>query len=812
MGSTTAAAAGPSGADARYELAGGCYALKSLASGRFVKKEGAGYKATAGAIADAEPLRLQATALGRYLLYGKGRDFLASDSNGSAAPATEPSPLADWVVDVPSPGAFRIGLPAEDRILAASPQGDLTLGTAQGDATRFTFEKAEGCPAYPEIEANVSGDPSKGKTPYGEVTGFLEGHMHWMAFEFLGGTAHCGRPWHPYGVAYALPDCSDDPIASAETQVTDGVYTGEMSDSQVGWPTFSFWPNHHSVPYEQTYWKWTERAWRSGLRLMVNLFVDNEALCTVYPYKRNACNDMASVRLQHRDLYALQDYIDAQYGGPGKGFLRIVRDPIEARRVINDGKLALVMGIEVSRLFECGVLNDVPDCSTEKTDRQLDAVYDMGVRSLEIVNKFDNAFSGVAGDAGTTGQIVNAGNKLMTGKYWQMQTCQFADGHAHDRDQVTPAGEDRDSIFNAFAAFLPAGATPIYPAAPHCNQRGLTDLGEHLVRKMMDRKMIIDPDHMSVIARYQLLNLVESKRYPGVISSHSWSDPATIPRIYDLGGVVTPMAGQSTGFVKAWKESKAKRNDKYLFGFGYGADMNGFASQGAPRPDAAQKPLVYPFKSVDGKQTIDRQRSGERVFDINKDGVAHYGLFADWIAELRLQAGDEIVQDMARGAEAYLQTWERAYGVPQETCRGAGGRFGSKGLGQVRIGDASTPLLMRAGQPDARDGRTWRYCVQRRGKQPRGRVTAVFTAQDRVGLVASTAPGHRIAGIGPGAKASRLRGRARMVTKGVLARTAKGGTRFVYGIARGRVRWVGIASKSMSTGNRLRASVRLAGL
>ena len=33
--------------------------------------------------------------------------------------------------------------------------------------------------------------------------------MHMMAFEFLGGRVHCGRPWHPYGVAYALVDCPD---------------------------------------------------------------------------------------------------------------------------------------------------------------------------------------------------------------------------------------------------------------------------------------------------------------------------------------------------------------------------------------------------------------------------------------------------------------------------------------------------------------------------------------------------------------------------------------------------------------------------
>ena len=44
--------------------------------------------------------------------------------------------------------------------------------------------------------------------------------------------------------------------------------------------------------------------------------------------------------------------------------------------------------------------------------------------------------------------------------------------------------------------------------------------------------MIIDPDHLSVRARNQLLDIVEAARYSGIISTHSWSTPDAIPRIY----------------------------------------------------------------------------------------------------------------------------------------------------------------------------------------------------------------------------------------------------------------------------------------
>ena len=62
----------------RYALAGGCYGLKSIANGKFAAKTADGaYKAQADQ-AGAERFHLQATDLGRYLLFGKAGDFLAN--------------------------------------------------------------------------------------------------------------------------------------------------------------------------------------------------------------------------------------------------------------------------------------------------------------------------------------------------------------------------------------------------------------------------------------------------------------------------------------------------------------------------------------------------------------------------------------------------------------------------------------------------------------------------------------------------------------------------------------------------------------
>ena len=50
--------------------------------------------------------------------------------------------------------------------------------------------------------------------------------------------------------------------------------------------------------------------------------------------------------------------------------------------------------------------------------------------------------------------------------------------------------------------------------------------------------------------------------------------------------------------------------------------------------DPAKNPVTYPFTGLGGV-TVSQQHSGQRVYDINKDGVAHYGLYPDWLQDLR---------------------------------------------------------------------------------------------------------------------------------------------------------------------------------
>ncbi|HEX9697637.1 MAG TPA: hypothetical protein VGB64_15145 [Actinomycetota bacterium] len=762
----------------RYAMAGGCYGVRSVAAGGWVQRSGGSYAATGASLGEAEPFFFKATDLGSYLLFDTAESHLAADaglvgdladevhrstpggyadglSGGASEDAAKAvaasalgdatgrgsalvgaaiaSDLADWTVEQTGPGTFSFTLPATEQGLVTGPGGALALTDV---ATDFALQLTTGCTEFPEVQINIDGPVATGDTAIAEVRGYLDAHVHMMAYEFIGGRSRCGRPWHRYGVTQALIDCPDHE-PGGRGAVLETVLGSPASHDTVGWPTFGFWPRYNSLTHEQLYYKWLERAWRGGLRLFVNLLVDNAALCKIYPYRQNSCNEMDGVRLQAERIRELERYIDAQEGGPGEGWFRIATDPFQARRLINGGKLAVVLGIEVSTPLDCGLVRDIPTCDQAKIDREMQAVYDLGVRQMELVNKFDNALSGVTGDGGSTGVVVNQGNMSETGSYWQMQTCE--DGHEHDKPQINVHDDatkseftGRDSVFAGVLSLAASNGVPAYPAGPHCNTRGLTDLGRHMLDAMMSRGMIFDPDHMSAKARSEAMDYIEAAGYPGVVSSHSWADDSTYRRVIEMGGVVTPYAGSSAGFVNDWNKTKGWADiDTFGFALGYGSDVNGFGAQGPPRGAGNPNKVTYPFTGFGGV-TVDKQRSGERVYDVNTDGVAHYGLYPDWLQDLRKIAGDTILEDMEKGPEAYLQMWERAVGIAPNACRNDVDDLTDAQVANVTAGMNPEQVLRTLGQPASRQTNEFAYCMT-------GARTArvVFAGEDVTNVIVS---------------------------------------------------------------------------
>ena len=183
----SAPAALAAGSDARYGLANDCWTLQS------------------GTVSDG-PFFLKPTDLGSYMFYDKNKAFLSADSNGGLTRASDGGPLGDWTVQDTRAGS-RCCCPHRRRRSARRAASSPWWRPVQPASSSSTRQAAARSSRRPTTEA--TGTPARGKYAFSDVRGLVDAHMHMMAFEFLGGSAHCGKPWDRYGVTVALVDCPD---------------------------------------------------------------------------------------------------------------------------------------------------------------------------------------------------------------------------------------------------------------------------------------------------------------------------------------------------------------------------------------------------------------------------------------------------------------------------------------------------------------------------------------------------------------------------------------------------------------------------
>jgi hypothetical protein len=416
-------------------------------------------------------------------------------------------------------------------------------------------------------------------------------------------------------------------------------------------------------------------------------------------------------------------------------------------------------------------------------------MYRLGVRSSLLLNKFDNPLTGVRFDDGAAGVIINAGNRQSAGTFWSARTCT---GPYSDNTIETFQPEGNAFLASTLGFMGVQGGTfPAYPPAPHCNTRGLTTLGKHVVNRMMDLGMIVNPDHMSQAGVDRTLSLLEARNYSGVISPHGWMDPGNWPRLWKLGGMAFPGHSVASGYVKEWKKYRPN-STPFMFGWGYGADLGGLSHQ--PDPDKATK-VTYPFKSPDGSVTFDKQKTGERTFDYNKDGVAHYGLYADWFNDIDNQGGQQLEQDMWNGAEAYLEMWERADGIPVRKCPPSDAEIHAAGFRGVKLGNDWQRVLRRLGQPQQRQ-RAWSWCVGGHRNNLAADVVE-FDKRGRAELLGSTANARAGAGFEMGEDASHLPASARHINQ-IMRLVRRDGGNWVFATQDGVISAIAVASDSLA--------------
>ena len=603
--------------------------------------------------------------------------------------------------------------PEEDRLTLSSP-------AMASERSRFRLVEAEGCEPYPEAELNLT-VAEEGPANYlrevdrfrgipgiddDAVFGYVDTHSHISAYEMIGGRINYGDPFHRFGITAAMKDCKVNHGPYGSTGLLEQLTGVPGAHDTQGWPTFNDWPRHDSLQHHQSYYRWIERAHLGGMKLMVNHLVHNEILCTINPQKQNDCDPNETIKLQIQRMYEMQDYIDAQAGGPGEGFFRIVTSPAEAREVIGNGQLAVILGIEMSHPFGCREYQDVPQCTREQLVEDLDFFYELGVRNMFPVHKFDNAFGGHLPDLSSgigVGPILAAGNLASTGHPIEYEECpdNFAShldafrGESGDNGREEYSGDEQDQNARMMSPlgiieqllFQMDYLGDRFPETPEelaeydrregtdhlCNRRGLTDLGHFLVQELMKRGILIETDHISRKAAARILKLTGEQDYPVINSHGNWGGtPILRDRIARQGGVTADFDNTRERWVDSLiRNGTRERPDEFKVGpfggAGFATDVNGISSLAGNSGTAEDEARLYPFTSVDGRVTFDIQRTGDREFSLYSGrGVAHYGLYPDQIADMIQHSDrsqeeiDEAVNQLFTSAEAYLRMWERA--------------------------------------------------------------------------------------------------------------------------------------------------------
>lgn len=699
-----------------HGFANGCYTVRS--GDTWLTASGAGDSyAFASAEADAARFFMKASDLGTYLLYDENGGYLVSedgplvrqtslqsdtllidDTYVSGAEWLPETSLVDW-------DQYQLRNRRNDALLAADGLSD--------EGLPVTFEAADGCVEHPELTLDATGSVTKTTFDDGDLYGIVDTHSHILSnFAFGGGGIFHGAPFHRLGVEHALPDCAiyhgekgrkdffgyvfDSAGADGAdiTSIFPDLVAGELSfdnhDTE-GYPDFTEWPDGPNRSTHQVqYYRWLERAYLSGLRLVVQHATTNSIICEFtigegFQDARYSCNDMVAVDRIIEETYAMERYIDAQAGGPGQGWFRVVLTPAEAREVIADGKMAVVLGIETSNLFDCTSVPKagLPVCDEDHVVAQLDHYHSLGVRALFPVHKYDNAFTPGDGDRA----FIELGNFLNSG-HWSNFTeeCPAEVTDGFDQGDVAFGGLNmpRDEYLsdppNDLSAFpdAPLTQTSLYLTAitepalegDYCQNATMTPLGEFLIDEMMARGMIIEVDHLPQWSYKRVFEMLEEADYPAV-GTHGRNFNGMI---YELGGVSKTGLGRCQdvdnpgssvqGFVN--KIAQIEQLGAYP-AEGFGFDLNGFAGARGPRfgdgvcGTPQENPVTYPFTSYAGDVEFTQPVIGNRELDFNFEGLVHIGMLPELLQDARNDAlSDEDLEPLFRSAEGYIRMWERA--------------------------------------------------------------------------------------------------------------------------------------------------------
>jgi hypothetical protein len=409
-------------------------------------------------------------------------------------------------------------------------------------------------------------------------------------------------------------------IVFAVQQMAGGV----GGDNSTGFPNFTNWPVWQDGAHQKMWYEWIDRARKYGnLRVMVGLAHNNKALGEV-AQSMGPTNDKDSGDLQLREMW---NFVKRH-----PDIMDVALDSQQLFAIANSGRIAVLLGVELDQLGNMDW--DKPGKTREQAVAdEIQRLYDvMHVRYVFPIHLQDNLFGGTA----IYDAIFNIANVLKNGIAVRSECAPCSDeiGYSLPQPPVCNQGSCR---------FKPG----------HRNVIGLTSLGEFAIKEMMKRGMIVDIDHMSEKAANRALDLAEAvPGYPlvsghsglrkGDVEHHSAENSRTtaqMARLLRLGG----MFGQGTDGADGWGWARdyleIARTMTTPGSVSIGTDMNSFVKSPKPTGRSVAYNKAFPPKpegplGADFPMPVSTTTAQVRQWDLKVDGVAQYGMMADFIRDI----------------------------------------------------------------------------------------------------------------------------------------------------------------------------------
>jgi microsomal dipeptidase-like Zn-dependent dipeptidase len=493
------------------------------------------------------------------------------------------------------------------------------------------------------------------------LTGYVDMHCHPRGDLAYGTELFYGAP---YGdISVALGSCKEDHskniLRAQLAKQTETLNDKNWKDSKEGYPNFVTWPSWCSTLHQQMWVDWIERAHKEGgLNIMVALAVSNH--CIASAARCPGPDDDETVMLNL--IQGIKDLV------AHSTFMEIALTPADVRRIVASGKLAVILGSEMDNIgnFYSPADHYKADFNPTPTNQQiqaeLDKLWDLGLRYIFPVHLMNTVFGGTALGMST----LNVANKFTTGtEFIPEQVNTKETGIAFHLEHP---GKDLNAVAKMFMPLLlPKNINPArksnytcWDTLPGCGERnslGLTERGKFAIGYMMKKGFLIDIDHMSEKMANEVLDMAITNDYPvnsghdGPRGTNSAEGSRTLKqyaRLKQLGGMVGLGHGtNATDFAKTF------HTVAQIMGYTHmtiGTDVGGFSA--LPQRDSTVH-LVYDNSFV-------KCKTGNRSWDINTDGVAHYGLWPDYIRCWTLAGMPaQDMQVFMNSAEQFTEMWEK---------------------------------------------------------------------------------------------------------------------------------------------------------